>query len=169
MAWASKTYTFSPSTTIASAQVNQNFDDLVNGLDTAMPSGGIIMWSGSVASIPSGWYLCNGANSTPDLRGRFVYGAGGGYSPGDTGGAETHTLTESEMPSHTHIQNAHSHTIYGNLIDSGGTGSNSELTTSSGSGNKTSASATPTNQNTGGGGAHNNLPPYYALAFIMKS
>lgn len=162
MAWAAKTYTFSPSTTIASAQVNQNFDDLVSGLDTAMPSGGIIMWSGSVASIPSGWYLCNGSNSTPDLRGRFVYGAGGGYSPGDTGGAETHTLTVAEMPAHDHASSfasaSHKHgPVSGS---SGWTGGGTPMT-----GPDSSASVA----SQGGGGAHNNLPPYYALAFIMKS
>lgn len=162
MAWAAKTYTFSPSTTIASAQVNQNFDDLVNGLDTAMPSGGIIMWSGSVASIPSGWYLCNGSNSTPDLRGRFVYGAGGGYSPGDTGGEETHTLTTAEMPAHNH----------GGVT---GQGDGSREANVNGSGSNRNNYQTPGTGHThtisseGGGGAHNNLPPYYALAFIMKS
>lgn len=168
MAWAAKTYTFSPSTTIASAQVNQNFDDLVDGLDTAMPSGGIIMWSGSVASIPSGWYLCNGSNSTPDLRGRFVIGAGGGYNPGDTGGEATHTLTEAEMPSHTHIQNSHTHSYSaGGAADTfdGGPYNYNVINFSA----RTTGSTTATNQNTGGGGAHNNLPPYYALAFIMKS
>lgn len=162
MAWASKTYTFSPSTTIASAQVNQNFDDLVNGLDTAMPSGGIIMWSGSVASIPSGWYLCNGANSTPDLRGRFVYGAGGGYSPGDTGGAETHTLTESEIPAHNHPIRLEANRAT-NTSSSTGRYSWNDVTVG--------GMVDDTNYcgNAGGGGSHNNLPPYYALAFIMKS
>lgn len=158
MAWAAKTYTFSPSTTIASAQVNQNFDDLVSNIDTAMPSGGIIMWSGSVASIPSGWYLCNGSNSTPDLRGRFVYGAGGGYSPGDTGGAETHTLTTAEMPAHTHT-----------VVEDNNTGASFLDPANLQVGITGSPLGNGTTSSTGGGGAHNNLPPYHALAFIMKS
>ena len=71
----------------------------------AVPSGGIIIWSGSVANIPSGWYLCNGSNNTPDLRNRFVVGA---YSdganaawpnlaPGDTGGS-----ADAIVVTHTH-------------------------------------------------------------------
>lgn len=92
-------------------------------LDSAFPSGGIIDWSGSVALIPDGWVLCDGANSTPDLRDRFIVGAGGAYAPGASGGSLTHshtattaaagvhahpitvdghTLTESEMPAHKH-------------------------------------------------------------------
>ena len=53
---------------------------------TAVPSGGIIMWSGSIGSIPSGYVLCNGSNGTPDLRDRFVVGSGTSYSVGNTGG-----------------------------------------------------------------------------------
>jgi hypothetical protein len=154
MAWSAKTYTFSPSTTIFSAQVNQNFDDLVDDINTAMPSGGIIIWSGSVASIPSGWYLCNGSNSTPDLRGKFVYGAGGSYAVGATGGAETHTLSEAEMPSHRHAIKAD-----GGTSDSGGPYVRFD-------GDFGGYAYT---EYTGSSQAHNNLPPYYALAFIMKS
>ena len=66
-----------------------------------VPTGGIIMWSGSTSSIPSGWALCNGSNSTPDLRDRFVVGAGSTYDVDDTGGG-TATLTEANMPAHTH-------------------------------------------------------------------
>jgi len=54
---------------------------------SAIPAGTIAIWSGSVASIPSGWYLCNGANGTPNLRDRFVVGAGSSYAVGATGGA----------------------------------------------------------------------------------
>lgn len=58
--------------------------------DNGVPVGGIIMWSGAIASIPAGWQLCDGTNSTPDLRGRFVIGAGGTYAKGATGGNEKH-------------------------------------------------------------------------------
>jgi len=168
MAWSAKTYTFSPSTTIFSAQVNQNFDDLVDDINTAMPSGGIIIWSGAVASIPSGWYLCNGSNSTPDLRGKFVYGAGGAYAVGATGGAETHTLSEAEMPVHTHIQNSHTHSYSaGGAADTFDSGPYSYNVINFAA--RTSGATTATNQNAGSGSAHNNLPPYHALAFIMKS
>jgi microcystin-dependent protein len=66
------------------------------------PSGGIIMWSGSIANIPSGWLLCNGSSGTPDLRDRFVVGAGSTYAVNATGGATTVTLSTTNLPSHTH-------------------------------------------------------------------
>lgn len=182
MAWASVTYIFSPSTVAKSSEVNTNFSDVVAGLDKAMPSGGIIIWSGSVASIPAGWYLCNGANSTPDLRGKFVLGAGGAYAVGATGGAETHTLTVAEMPAHNHgggVHNhgitdpGHYHTIGHVASDQDGSGSNGSI---SGSSNTSTAYTGISINNSGtiintegGGGAHNNMPPYYALCFIMKS
>jgi microcystin-dependent protein len=68
----------------------------------SVPAGGIIMWSGSVAAVPTGWLLCDGTNGTPDLRGRFIAGAGGAYAPGTTGGADSVTLTTAQTPSHTH-------------------------------------------------------------------
>jgi hypothetical protein len=68
----------------------------------AVPSGVITMWSGSVVSIPSGWLLCDGTNGTPDLRDRFIVGAGGTYTVNDTGGADSVQLSGSEMPSHSH-------------------------------------------------------------------
>ena len=80
-----------------------------------IPIGGIIMWSGTIANIPSGWALCNGANNTPNLRDRFIVGAGNNYTPGNTGGADTVTLTLSQLPAHTHTastneQGSHTHT-----------------------------------------------------------
>ena len=51
-----------------------------------VPKGGIIIWSGSVNDIPAGWVLCDGSNGTPDLRDRFVLGAGNNYTVGATGG-----------------------------------------------------------------------------------
>jgi hypothetical protein len=53
---------------------------------SAVPSGGIIAWSGSIGSIPTGYVICNGSNGTPDLRDRFIVGAGNTYSVGNTGG-----------------------------------------------------------------------------------
>lgn len=150
MSWATKTHTFSPSTVAKSSEVNDNFDDMVDQLNIAMPSGAIVIWSGSVASIPSGFYLTDGNNSTPDLRGKFIPCAGGAYAVGDTGGENTHVLTESEMPAHTH-------TIGHVAGDQDGSGSNGSI---SGSG---------VTGSTGGGAAHENRPPYYALAYMMKS
>lgn len=67
-----------------------------------LPSGIITMWSGSSDAIPSGWLLCNGSNGTPDLRNRFIVGAGSSYSVGNTGGSDSVTLTTAQMPSHSH-------------------------------------------------------------------
>jgi hypothetical protein len=69
---------------------------------TTIPAGLISLWYGSIGSVPSGWYLCDGSNGTPDLRDRFVIGAGSTYAVGATGGATSRTLTTSELPSHNH-------------------------------------------------------------------
>ena len=58
---------------------------------SGVPSGIITMWSGAIEDIPLGWALCDGSNGTPDLRDRFVIGAGNAYDPGDMGGGETPT------------------------------------------------------------------------------
>lgn len=116
------------------------------------PVGGIIMWSGAIANIPWGWALCDGANGTPDLRDRFVVGAGSSYAVGATGGEATHTLTTDEMPTH-----AHSYTV---ISGQGGTIAMS--------GGAIYGSYPATTGSAGGGQAHENRPPYYALAYIMK-
>lgn len=122
----------------------------------SIPAGVIVMWSGSVASIPSGWVICDGNNSTPDLRNRFIVGAGSGYSVGDTGGADTVTLTTDQIPSHSHV--------YSRAASPGG----GQDQAGSGSGDAVNHSNQNTT-NTGGGQAHENRPPYYALAYIMKT
>lgn len=144
-----------------------------------IPSGIIAIWKGSLISIPSGWTLCNGSNGTPDLRDKFVVCAAGTYSVGGSGGAATVTLTTDQIPAHNHVASsnstgAHTHEINGyptggaqSLViasgaDTGG-GINTVATQSSGI-----HSHTITVNNTGGGQSHNNLPPYYALAYIMK-
>ena len=70
--------------------------------ESPFTTGMIMLWSGSIASIPSGWALCNGTSGTPDLRNRFVVGAGDTYAVGATGGATTVTLSTSNLPAHTH-------------------------------------------------------------------
>ena len=71
-------------------------------VQSVLPQGVILMWGGSVASIPNGWQLCNGSNGTPDLRDRFIVGAGTAYVPGATGGANSVTLDSTQLPIHAH-------------------------------------------------------------------
>jgi hypothetical protein len=138
----------------------------------AIPSGGIIMWSGSIILIPAGWYLCNGFNGTPDLRDRFIVGAGTNYNIGATGGS-----TDAVVVSHTHIATStvtdlgHFHSVSGagNGKADGGNGGawyNGSTNTST---NVTGITVATTNALTGSSGTNANLPPYYALAYIMKS
>lgn len=70
-----------------------------------VPKGTIVIWSGTANDIPSGWALCDGQDGRPDLRDKFVLGAGGKYNVGATGGAEEVTLTAEQMPAHTHTYN----------------------------------------------------------------
>lgn len=142
-------------------------------LANAIPSGLITMWSGTIASIPSGWYLCDGNNSTPDLRDKFIIGAKQDEtaiaktnitgSLTQTGGSKdavavshTHTITD---PGHVHTQSA-SRADNMNV----GPGGFDRMTSAS------TASATTgiTIDTAGVSGTNQNLPPYYALAFIMK-
>jgi hypothetical protein len=67
-------------------------DEAVKALISALvPSGVVMMWSGSANAIPSGYVICDGNNSTPDLRNRFVIGAGDTYAVGATGGSSATT------------------------------------------------------------------------------
>ncbi len=140
-----------------------------------VPAGVIVIWSGSIVNIPDGWALCDGSNGTPDLRDRFIVGAGSSYSVGATGGSISHThgvgsyavgnhtLTIAEMPAHTHtyyaVVNDESAKSW---YESGGSWPNAKTTSSTG-GNQ------PHNHPfTGISGSADSRPPYYALAYIMK-
>jgi microcystin-dependent protein len=68
----------------------------------AFVTGMIILWYGNTGNIPTGFVLCDGNNNTPDLRDRFVVGAGSAYSPNNTGGSSSTTLSTSQLPSHNH-------------------------------------------------------------------
>jgi hypothetical protein len=142
----------------------------------AIPSGGIIIWSGSAAAIPTGWVLCNGSNSTPDLRDKFVVGAGSTYAVGDTGGSanaivvsHTHTATSTVTDSgHTHGI-AFSDTL---LYSAGGGNPNTKFggaTNQSTVSNTTGITVATTVASAGTSGTNANLPPYYALCYIMKT
>lgn len=137
-----------------------------SGSSYIVPSGGIIMWSGAIADIPEGWALCDGNNGTPNLLDRFVVGAGSQYNPDNTGGEDTHILTTSEIPSHAHGIGGSADSV---LIDDqaawaeGGPSSSNRPSLYG----DTIRSTGDTNT-AGGGNAHENRPPYYALAYIMK-
>lgn len=137
------------------------------------PIGGIIMWSGSIASIPTNWALCDGTNGTPNLIDRFVVGAGNLYSVGATGGSK-----DAVVVSHTHAatvnDSGHTHTIVNNkdLVQAGlnelawGNEAQSGTTTTNTGSSTTGITVGIVSQ--GVSGTDKNLPPYYALAYIMR-
>lgn len=130
-------------------------------------TGMIAMWSGSVTSIPSGWVLCDGTNGTPDLRGRFVLG----FNPGSataagfsvntmkaTGGQERVVLTEAQMPSHTH-----------NYTEGGEYRVCSACSGHAVGDHPWDRLVWKLTDFAGNNESHNNLPPYYVLAYVMKT
>ncbi|XOF35104.1 MAG: hypothetical protein ACL93V_07400 [Candidatus Electrothrix sp. YB6] len=151
-----------------------------------MPKGGIIMWSGAADAIPPGWALCNGRNGTPDLRDRFIVGAGGAYPVQATGGEEAVALTEDNMPQHRHEitvskDGSHRHSTelvrhYRSFLGGGGDDcplknqqqDNRDQTCSSATSETGEHAHTAECRPAGAGRPHENRPPYYALFFIMK-
>lgn len=130
-----------------------------------VPKGAILMWTGEIDDIPSGWALCDGTGGTPDLRDRFIVGAGSSYSVAEKGGETTHTMTVAEMPSHIHSF------VYSANDNGGGAGGGDpnwpkkmQRMGVPDQGKYSSDSIGPT----GGNSAHENRPPYFALAYIMK-
>ena len=143
------------------------------------PSGGIIMWSGATDDIPTGWVICDGQNGTPDLRNRFIVGATAGtgsiaypgLSPNATGGSadaivveHTHTGSTSPVGDHSHGYNNNQGTGGGQGGGGADTGSSGKTTGGGGAHNHTL-----TVDSTGSSGTNANLPPYMALAYIMKT
>ena len=139
-------------------QIRARLDTVEAELDTALAildtldfSGKIVLWSGAVGSIPAGWQLCNGTNGTPDLRDRFVVGAGDNYVVDSIGGAASHTHTINSESAHTHSMNW----IGGTDLMAG---EDWEM---------------PLHTDTGDAHTHteseeSNLPPFYSLCWIMK-
>jgi hypothetical protein len=154
-------------------------------LANSIPSGLISMWSGTIATIPTGWVLCNGSNGTPDLRNKFVIGAhtdsaGVAYSTVTGSNTQTGGTKDAIVVSHTHTATStvtdpgHLHT-FTNYSNAGGAsdtpiiGSSNTLTTVSTNSAVTGISVATTNSTEGSSGTNQNLPPYYALAYIMKT
>ena len=150
-----------------------------------IPTGIIVMWSGSVSNVPAGWVLCNGANGTPNLMDRFIVGAGSTYTPGATGGTTSVTLAVGNLPSHTHTIQPHNHGVsdpghthpygaynYGvNVAKGPDYGSYTQARDSGAqyTGVSINNSATLTSDPTGSGTSFSIIPVYYAICYIMKS
>lgn len=141
----------------------------------SFPIGGIIIWSGASTAIPSGWHLCDGTSGTPDLRNRFIVGAGSEYKVGDTGGSKQVTLTVEQMPSHKHEMVQPTFSEGSNYVDLDISTRPLEVREYSNEG--TYAIEVDLNpfsqlylkmQSAGGSQPHENRPPYYALCYIMK-
>lgn len=100
---------------LAAVATSGAYGDLsgVPNLASLIPTGVIVMWSGALNTIPVGWYLCDGANGTPNLKDRFVIGAGGAKAVGASGGSATASLSLSNVPSHTHSFSASTSTTGG--------------------------------------------------------
>lgn len=130
-----------------------------------VPEGTVVMWTGDSDDTPNGWTLCDGQNpdgpdsDVPDLRNRFVVGAGDEYSKGEKGGEKEHQLTEDEMPSHGHsYQETNTNNEY--CEDGYGTASYNTWANSGSSPNTTGTA--------GNDQPHENRPPFYALAYIVR-
>jgi len=194
-------------TTITTALGTKATTTALNALEAyvnaRMPSGFIGMWSGSIATIPTGWVLCDGTNSTPNLVDRFIVGAGSTYAVSATGGSANAVVVSHSHGGSTSAEGSHSHTFSGNT---GGqstshthsmgyymdddNGNNGYLGITDGDNVQSSNYQTGGTSNdhshgfsgtTSGGSSHShtissdgvdgtgkNLPPYYALAYIMK-
>ena len=175
--WMQTGYSYKFVIQTAAAVTLQTLDNIYPILQTAtatvspVPTGAIILWSGSIGAIPSGYVICDGTNSTPDLRDRFIVGAGNTYAVAATGGSadaivvsHTHTATSTVTdPGHLHSS-----------IFATASGSNpGVLNNASSSGNTATATTgitvATTNASTGTSGTGANNPLFYALAYIMKT
>jgi hypothetical protein len=155
---------------VATARTNLGVTTQASTLLSAWPVGSIYISTNSTnpSSLFGGTWVAFGA-------GRTIVGFDSGQTEFDvseeTGGAKTHTLTESEMPSHTHVQNAHNHSQRYHAATTGPLSGLATVPDASSNTvtnyNQTTADATAVNQNTGGGAAHNNLQPYI-VCYLWK-
>jgi hypothetical protein len=183
----SPTFTGTPLAPTASVSTDNTQIATTAFVRDIIPTGIISMWSGSIGSIPSGWLICDGTNGTPDLRNRFVVGAGSTYAVNATGGtadaivvSHTHTFTTGSAGTHNHalLSGVAGFSVrgFGEVNGNGVIGydrtdayytngqSGVQLVQDAGSHNHTGTTDT-----SGSSGTNQNLPPYYALAYIMKA
>jgi len=158
--------------------VKVNAPGAIEGYGT-IPIGGIIMWHGTPADIPQGWAVCDGQSGTPDLRSRFVLGAGDKYAPAATGGVDKVTLTTNQIPAHVHgfqdgyyIEKESDGHTYTNSVGGGGvydtTKTNLRGSGDSDDDNRYIFWRQMNTASVGASQAHENMPPFYALCFIMR-
>lgn len=197
--WTATTPFYAPSNWILVATVNGDPGDQsvklgtgafvaansASSIGNALPRGVIVMWWGLPETLPPGWVVCDGANGAPDLRDKFIVGAGKSYNLSATGGANMVNLAVDQLPAHSHPASTgtagnHYHEM---LFDTGSGGSESAsrmAKTPEGLQQNVLANySAPTKYagdhthavsvgNTGSGAAHENRPPFYALYYIMK-
>jgi hypothetical protein len=167
--------------TATSVLVNtyDNISGIITTIPTSaptLPTGVILIWSGSVGSIPSGYVICDGSNGTPDLRNSFVLGAGNTYTVGQIGGSAdaivvSHTHTASSTSTVTDPGHFHGLPNADGAISGSAALNNRGLTfgVTSTAATGITVATTTTNTSAGTSGTGANLPPYYALAYVMKT
>ena len=165
-------FTYNPSTN--TLKVGNIVDS--SGNASAFVTGMIILWYGDTSNIPGGFVLCDGQNSTPDLRDRFIIGAGNNFSAGGTGGSNSVTLSEANLPSHRHF--VVSNSLGGQNRTGSNVSANNQVAKGTGAGNlyesynlaSTGGSASAgRSSSVGSGTAFDNKPLYHALCYIMKT
>lgn len=148
---------------------------LPNTIQGGIPQGIIQIWAGTIATIPNGWALCDGLNNRPNLLDKFIRGVNTNITdPGITGGVVTVLLTEAQMASHRHVPLSlqHDHTIpkgtgngttgikVGTVFASNGLDLGDQVDPIVVGSGFTS--------NTGGNTVHDNIPPFFEVAYIIK-
>ena len=165
-------FTYNPSTN--TLKVGNIVDS--SGNASAFVTGMIILWYGDTSNIPGGFVLCDGQNSTPDLRDRFIIGAGDNFNAGNTGGNNSITLSTSNLPSHRHF--VVSNSFGGQNRTNSNVSANNQVAKGTGAGNlyesynlaSTGSNASAgRSSSVGSGTAIDNKPLYHALCYIMKT
>ena len=165
-------FTYNPSTN--TLKVGNIVDS--SGNASAFVTGMIILWYGDTSNIPGGFVLCDGQNSTPDLRDRFIIGAGNNFSAGNTGGSNSITLSEANLPSHRHF--VVSNSLGGQNRTGSNVSANNQVAKGTGAGNlyesynlasTGSGASAGRSSSVGSGSAFDNKPLYHALCYIMKT
>ena len=166
---------YNPSTNRLTAGSFAGDGSALTGVESFV-TGMIILWYGNTGNVPTGFVLCDGNNGTPDLRDRFVIGAGNSFNAGDTGGNNSLTLTEANLPSHRHFvvsndlggQNRTNSNVSANNQVRKGTGA-SNLFEGYNLASTGSDAASGRSSAVGSGTPIDNKPAYHALCYIMKT